>query len=179
MHGGAALALVDRRAAGLPVSLKHTLPWHPTALMSFPGIGSGAVEGLLNWSSETLPSEMMCSGSRRCELLPAPRGPALQHAVVIRRPISLSPCTAPGLARTISQTKVTRLLDFLGELTQVDAGEQNDLGGMRKNRRAGEGGKKTLLFVVGADRCFIFHGAHRTRAYVQFQKRCPSTCFET
>lgn len=127
-NGGAALALVLLKSAMLPLYHKCTLPWHPTELMSFLGIGNDAVEGLLNWSSETLPSEMMCSGSHRCELLPVPCGPALRHPVVIHKHILLLPCTAPGLDLTIPQTNVTLLVDFLGELNPICTGEQNYLG---------------------------------------------------
>ena len=88
MHGQATLALVELKGGHTSLYLKHTLPWHPTALMSFLGIGSGAVEGLLNWSSETLPSEIMCSGAQQLELLPAPHGPAPQHALVIYKHVS-------------------------------------------------------------------------------------------
>ena len=48
MDGGATLALVELESATIPLYLKHTLPWRPTALMSFLGIGGGAAEGLFN-----------------------------------------------------------------------------------------------------------------------------------
>lgn len=135
MDGGAALALMELKSATIPLYLKHTLPWHPTALMNFLGIGSGVVEGLFKWSSETLPSEMTCSGSLQCQLLPVPHEPSLQHTVVIHKHISALPCTALDLAPTNSQTCMTLPLDFLGELIWMHAGEHNRLGGMRINRR--------------------------------------------
>ena len=69
MEAGAGLvnggAVPPRSAATLPLGLKRTQPWHLTALMSFLGIAAGAVKGLLNWGSETLPCETMYSGSQQ------------------------------------------------------------------------------------------------------------------
>lgn len=96
------------------LGLKSALPCHLTALMRFLGIGTGAVEGLLNWGSETLPSETLCSGSQRWKKLPVLRGSALQRPLVSHKHAALSPCTAPGLALTVSQTNTTLPLGLPG-----------------------------------------------------------------
>lgn len=62
-RNGPAMGGAERGYSSL--CFKCTLPWHLTALMRFLVIGAEAVEGLLNWSSETLRSAMLCSGSQR------------------------------------------------------------------------------------------------------------------
>lgn len=62
--------------------------------MSFLGLGTRAVKGLLNWGSETLPSEMMYSGSQQWKLLPMPCGSVPRHPVVIHKHAPLLPCPA-------------------------------------------------------------------------------------
>lgn len=94
--------------------LTSALPWHLTALMSFPGIGTGAVEGLLNWGSGTLPSEALCASSQRWTLLPPLCGAAPQCPPVSRRHVAPWPCTAPGLALPVLQTTMTLPLGLSG-----------------------------------------------------------------
>lgn len=95
------------RDAPLPVCLRSALPGHRTALTSFLGIGAGAAEGLLNWGSETLPSETLRPGSQRRTLLPRLRGSAPRRPLVSCEHAALLPRTAPGLALTISHTTPT------------------------------------------------------------------------
>ena len=92
----------NRTVAPLPVCLKSALPRHLAALMSFLGIGTAAAEGLLNWGSETLPSETLRCGSRRWKLLPGAAWvlpAASADPPHIPRTLALP---APGLALTIS-----------------------------------------------------------------------------
>lgn len=138
--------------------------------MSFLGIGTGAAKALLSWGSETLPSAMTDSGSQRWELPPVPCGSALQHPMAVHQHDSLSPCTAPGLALTISQWPLFFEVPGWAKpglcwSTKPSWGNEEKT---NKNER-----KKKFLFSFGADQCFIFHGGKRTWAYTQFQKHCP------
>ena len=104
--------------ASLPLRLKRTQPWHLTALMSFLGIGAGAVKGLLNWGSETLPCETMYSGSQQWKLLPGPCGSAPRRPVVIHKHAPLLPCAAPAWPPPAPRWTWPFSLD-LSELTRV------------------------------------------------------------
>lgn len=128
----------------LPVCLKSALPWHRTTVMSFLGIAAGAAEGLLYGGSETLPSKTLCSGSRRCTLLPGPRGSAPRRPLVGHRHAALLPCTAPGLALAVSHATRPFLSDCLGERNQVCAEEQSHPGGTREKQTNKKGIKKKI-----------------------------------
>lgn len=80
----------------------------------FPGDWNQSFGGLVNWSSETLPSSTLCSGSQRSKLQPGLRGSALRRSLVSHKHAALSPCTAPGPALTISHTNLTLPLGLPG-----------------------------------------------------------------
>lgn len=144
------------RVATLPLCLKHTQPWHLTAVMSFLGLGTRAVKGLLNWGSETLPSETMYSGSRQWKLLPMPCGSVPRHPVVIHKHAPLLPCPAPAWPAPSPRRTGPFLWDFLSELNCVCAEEQNHPGGTRKKQtKAKAKEKKNPVFSWNWS---IFHG---------------------
>lgn len=145
------------RVATLPLCLKHTQPWHLTAVMSFLGLGTRAVKGLLNWGSETLPSETMYSGSRQWKLLPMPCGSVPRHPVVIHKHAPLLPC--PSLARTISQTNRTLSLGLpeWAEL-RLCRGTKPSRGNEEKTNKSKSKTKKEKKNPVFSWNWSIFHG---------------------
>ena len=136
--------------------------------MSFLGIAAGAVKGLLNWGSETLPCETMYSGSQQWKLLPGPCGSAPRCPVVIHKHAPLLPCTA--LARPAPSPRRTWpfSLDFSSELNRGCADEQNHPMGIRKNKQKEKKKKPHKpkpknLFLVGADYYFTVLAKNRTQ----------------
>lgn len=156
--------------------LTGALPWHLAALMSFPGIGTGSVEGLLNWGSGTLPSEAQCAASQRWTL--GLCGARVRH--VCGWPVNAAwgcpaACTSPPqtchtLALHSPGPGASRPADYhdpsswtfwvswtrFVQMNKTLLGEWEKSKQKQKRER-----KKKFLCLVGANQYFIFHAESR------------------